>query len=86
MQGYIIASFLIGYRAYSVALGLSLGWCARGALSRDTLPIQNQPCLCPGLPLYPSTSLCTLHFLTRPQATVPSRCDLRRACGCIILQ
>ena len=25
------------------------------ALSRDTLPIQNQPCLCPELPLYPST-------------------------------
>ena len=26
-----------------------------GALSRDTLPIQNQPCLCPDSPLYPST-------------------------------
>ena len=25
------------------------------ALSRNTLPIQNQPCLCPELPLYPST-------------------------------
>ena len=34
--------------------------CTRGgALSRNTLPIQNQPCLCPDLPLYPST-LCTL--------------------------
>ena len=28
-----------------------------GALSRDTPPIQNQPCLCPELPLHPSTSL-----------------------------
>ena len=26
-----------------------------GALSRDTLPIQNQPCSRPELPLYPST-------------------------------
>ena len=32
-----------------------------GALSRDTLPIQNQPCLSPELPLYPNTLLfCTL--------------------------
>ena len=28
-----------------------------GALSWDTLPIQNQPFLCPKLPLYPGTCL-----------------------------
>ena len=37
--------------------GWTAGFCTRGgALSRDTLPIQNQPWLCPELPLYPSTS------------------------------
>ena len=33
-----------------------------GALSWDTLPMQNQPCLCPELPLYPSAA----HYLARP--------------------
>ena len=31
--------------------------CTRGGAKADTLPIQNQPCLCPELPLYPSTLL-----------------------------
>ena len=30
-----------------------LEYSGAGALSRDRVPIQNQPCLCPELPLYP---------------------------------
>ena len=32
--------------------------CTWGGVSRDALPVWDQPCLCPKLPLYPSTTFC----------------------------
>ena len=41
-----------------------------GALSQDTLPIQNQPCLCPDLPLYPSTLIPRSHSMLESNASI----------------
>ena len=46
-------------------LNLSIQY-SEGVLSRDTLPIQNLPCLCPELPLYPSTPRRSAKIPTMP--------------------